>query len=573
QTEEIIKHPLQQVEPLGVFEPLKVTEDWAYGLRNTEKVHAQGSAARSNVTPPQLLNGFEAGSSTSIPNDNDIAISRDGMVVSVTNSILEVYDPNGVLLNRVSLNAFGRTPSRNSFKYDPRVMYDPNRDRFVVLYLNGSNSNVSQIVVAFSQTQDPTGLWRVYALDGNLRPGGQNVWCDYPAVGMSNDELFITGNLFLDNQQSSPGTGIWQIDLESGFNGPVLKVQPFFLGGAFSMVPVRGGRNTYGPEYYFVRRDRGNIAQGGVVLHTLTNTIDNGGIFTTPVSLRTNLTSAPPPEARQPGSSILLSSGDGRLQAAYKEGDRIYYAGGVAANGGRPGILFGTIRISPLNPTFSRADAQYISSDSLDIGYPSMVFGGCTSSDGVSSTILGFNISSPNHFSGAGVVFIDTLGEASPVLITSEGEGAIRFGQNGVSRWGDYTGMASRFPGEAWMSGYHILAGGQNATWITQVLSNCRTAGTTTSVEDPEVSISLQVFPNPTHDMVYLTFEVPENGFYESIIRDLTGREVKRLVGDQLVTGTVRAGFNATMLPNGQYFLVLEKDGRPVGGKSFLVQH
>lgn len=271
QTEEIIKHPLQQVEPLGVFEPLKVTEDWAYGLRNTEKVHAHGSdeelklqeasterfkrlladpnrpATRSStVDAPRLLNGFQGNRySGQIPNDNDIAISKGGFIVSVTNTLVDIYNVNGQRLSSSSLTVFGGNVTTNGvIHYDPRVIYDPNADRFIVLFLEGDVSSTSQVVVAYSRTNDPTQGWNVYG----FRTDEANLWTDYPHVGISNDELFITGNLFLD---TVPPTGsrargviVWQASLQDGYDGNTITLQKYTLPGIFTLLPVRDRKSV-----------------------------------------------------------------------------------------------------------------------------------------------------------------------------------------------------------------------------------------------------------------------------------------------------------------------------------------
>ena len=43
--------------------------------------------------------------------------------------------------------------------YDPKVIYDPLSDRFILVFLEGSTSSDTRIVVGFTETNDPTQTW------------------------------------------------------------------------------------------------------------------------------------------------------------------------------------------------------------------------------------------------------------------------------------------------------------------------------------------------------------------------------------------------------------------------------
>ena len=79
--------------------------------------------------------------------------------------------------------------------YDPKVIYDPMEDRFVLIFLLGNAPPSTYIVTCFPETSDPTGDWNVYFLDGD--PFSTGHWSDYPAIALSEEELFITINLLV----------------------------------------------------------------------------------------------------------------------------------------------------------------------------------------------------------------------------------------------------------------------------------------------------------------------------------------------------------------------------------------
>jgi hypothetical protein len=106
----------------------------------------------------------------SVPNDNTLAVNKDGIVLSAINTNIIFYDvKNDSLLKRVSLNVFSDTLDYvSNHQYDPKVIYDYQLDRFIVINLAGASSdNTTHIVVGFQNTDDVLGEWSFYALEGN----------------------------------------------------------------------------------------------------------------------------------------------------------------------------------------------------------------------------------------------------------------------------------------------------------------------------------------------------------------------------------------------------------------------
>ena len=60
-------------------------------------------------------------------------------------------------------------------------------------------------------SNNPLDEWNVYMLTGDVL--GTDHWTDYPAISLTNDELFITGNLLQHNVSWQEGfyqSLIWQ---------------------------------------------------------------------------------------------------------------------------------------------------------------------------------------------------------------------------------------------------------------------------------------------------------------------------------------------------------------------------
>src|SRR5690606_36222507 len=111
------------------------------------------------------------------------------------NSRIAVIDGStGQITNRKVLKLFSYAVNLNSLedhRYDPKVMYDPEADKFISIMLNGTNEH-NYILVGFSKTNDPEGEWNFYKFYGNYAE--DTTWFDYPSIAITKDEFFFTGN-------------------------------------------------------------------------------------------------------------------------------------------------------------------------------------------------------------------------------------------------------------------------------------------------------------------------------------------------------------------------------------------
>jgi hypothetical protein len=94
----------------------------------------QQKKTRGSAPNPVVIKGIQGNTSSSVPNDNDIAVSNNGTVVSVVNSNMSVYNDTGKLLvNKRSLTSMTAAVGNYTWISDPRVIYDPNNDRFILI--------------------------------------------------------------------------------------------------------------------------------------------------------------------------------------------------------------------------------------------------------------------------------------------------------------------------------------------------------------------------------------------------------------------------------------------------------
>jgi hypothetical protein len=160
-----------------------------------------------------------------IPNDNAMAISKDGILCAAVNSIFWALDLNsGELLmpGPIGIKSLQQMAGGTAFEnyYDPKLIYDPTQDRFVLVFLKDNDAANSRIIVCFSSTNNPSDPWHVYRLNGN--PLNNNRWTDFPAISLSETGLVVTANLIIPGvswQVGFDGSVIWHLDKMAGFSG------------------------------------------------------------------------------------------------------------------------------------------------------------------------------------------------------------------------------------------------------------------------------------------------------------------------------------------------------------------
>jgi hypothetical protein len=152
-------------------------------------------APQENVIPPFQAGWF--GVSQGVlenwwPPDTHGAVG-DANFVQVVNAGIRVYNKAGGFIQQRTLRAlFGATENL----FDPRVVYDQTWRRWVIIATRSSTSAADAIrrfYLAISTTSDPAGSYYVYVVPYPFNAGD---WCDFPQLGMNQDAIFMTTNVF-----------------------------------------------------------------------------------------------------------------------------------------------------------------------------------------------------------------------------------------------------------------------------------------------------------------------------------------------------------------------------------------
>ncbi|HTC95798.1 MAG TPA: hypothetical protein VK699_20310 [Terriglobales bacterium] len=395
---------------------------------------------------PVLANNFlaELDNFTFIPPDTQGAVGPNHLVVTLNTNVV-VQDRSGNNLTIVSLAGFW-APTGNSRTTDPRVVYDPFNDRWIISTSGDFELSTSGVLVGVSQTGDPTGNWNLYkvAVDSTNQH-----FCDFPTLGFNNTWIVVMCNVFANASNSNFFAGnIYAFDkfnLYSHGNGAHTVLD---TGGDSNVTPAITYDNNLATEY-LVEEYNGNMNGVGMMrLWAINGPVGSPTLSTVafPSTLLNWDEQGTANFAPQLGSTTGIDTGDARI------GNVIYRNGTLWT--AHPIYLPCCASSTPAHPP-TRSAIQWwqldTSGDVLQRGlidnpdgsyfrsYPSIAV------NQYNDALIGYARFSPNEFAGG---FYSFHASSDPPN-TLEGETTLRAGEatyvdegtgGGTSnRWGDYS--------------------------------------------------------------------------------------------------------------------------------------
>ena len=567
--------------PAGIDPHIKFK---ANQLRSTGVAGQKPSSAKRSAMAPQLLSGFSGAQNEGTPNDNNLAVNNDSFVISVLNTFIRVYNTNGVFKKNWSLEFFPRDPKSVrpgtgvgtlDRSYDPKVLFDPVSNRFIIVYLEGSESSDTRIIVAYSKTSSPLDGWNVYQLDGN--PYGGKLWTDYPMIAINGEDLFITVNILKDNTDWRDGftqSVVWQMPKSRGFNGDTLQYNLWSNithngKSIWNICPVQDAFQPGNEGLYLLSVRPGDASNDTVILHRISHNFSHANPQYSYKILKSDKTYGLPPEAPQKQPGFRLQTNDARVLGAFFVNNKIQYVQtSINPLNGRSSVYHGIIQ-SP-DASLPEVKGNLITYDSLDIAYPTIVCAG-NALFGRQSLIT-FSHSGETVFPGTSVVYFDNNGAYSDLLMAKKGEGYINsFIPDTAERWGDYTCIQRRYnnDNEFWLAGSYGKSTNAVGTWISKL-----------SVSDPSVGLGdktekvisdMPAYPNPVADLFTIPFKTEAGADVYISITDLSGRVVLTLSGYQ-EAGFQKAFINTANLNKGLYFYTVSNGQTTISNGTFSKQ-
>lgn len=188
--------------------------------------------------------------------DPTLAVGHDRILLAGDWS-LELRDKNGSLLASRLLDAFFEpAPAPNGGGFNPRVVYDPQSQRFFVVTTDfvdqpcAAGACVANLLLAVSKSSSPDGLggddWHLYALDATLDGAVPTTnSADLPVIGMNDSAVVISSSMIGINDNRPKYAKLRILEKEKLLRGdPVTWTDLFGMqdpiagGNAWQLVPA-----------------------------------------------------------------------------------------------------------------------------------------------------------------------------------------------------------------------------------------------------------------------------------------------------------------------------------------------
>lgn len=343
------------------------------------------SAATTDAIPVVTIGtnfeGANEGDASAVPPDTDGAVGPS-QFVQLLNGIYRVYDKSGNILQQTSLNEFWSSagePQANAF--DPRVLYDPESQRWYAAALNfagGPVDNPNTFLLAVSNTSDPTQGWRAFEF-------GQTF--DFTELGVNRDGVYLA---------ATNGTG-GNIDFVVIPKNDLLAATPTIANATFFQTFF--GNTGPAPQPAVAFDVSGSEAILGVGPDFLKiSSIDSPAAPTLNTQDRTLIV----PDgfqnfgATQKGSTVPINTGNLIFSSSVvMQGDKLFGVETIAQtpDQGHPALRWFEIGDPLTNPVV--LDSGIISPPGLDVYYGSIAV------NPLGEVVIGFSGSGPNDYPSA----------------------------------------------------------------------------------------------------------------------------------------------------------------------------
>ncbi|MBI1323697.1 hypothetical protein GC170_11000 [bacterium] len=379
---------------------------------------------------------------------------------------------------------------------DPRIIYDSQSDRWFALQINVSNT-ANKVLIARSNTNDPTGGWRGTSYVGNAG------FADYPTLGVDNNGVYVGTINFTSSVGSVSSiqmTSIPKADLLAAT--PSVARRSTFDQTSFALGYILQGVTNFAPISTSTPANvlGINAFNYGQINLTPINGTSAAGATLGATSVLTVQMDSDPYLSRQPDGTRQIDAIDGRIGSmVYQVGDLIYSARGYSSDASGNAISASTtshnaIRITILKSSTGKVVAENsIFSSTYDYSYPSIA------ANATGDIIIGYTRSSDVQGSGAtngnlGSYYryasIDPSNPTSISLDATDNQlkaGLVNnyhlFGGND-ERWGDYsaTGLDPSNPTSFWTTQEYAAGASLWGTQISQIYVPARSSNVTSTV-------------------------------------------------------------------------------------------
>jgi hypothetical protein len=407
--------------------------------------------------------------------------------LAAVNVHMAFYDRAGTpLFPPKRLRRLDRRLPRGVIDFDPKVVYDPYRQVFMLVFASRSNTKSFLSLVVIREGSEATRAdWCVLHMSGDQVGGNGRQLADYPMLGFTANRVTLTTNQF--DYTSAPTVGPFRYVQIVSFRKAHLydcDVDPVPIevfgrrhtkdpdgSRAFTIVPAisQGGA----PTTQFMTSMDFNGSTGKLVLWRL-NPRAGGGLRLKRVTVASGAMSFPPFGLQcggAPGqSNRWWDTGDVRLTTGFWDNDlgRMYTATAIAGNVGG-GDVESVIRWWEIDPAPTLGNSTIdrrgsVGAPGRDAAWPSIA------TDGDGKVWLNYARAGIGECLSAYAAVVQVGATGASTVGYQAGEARYEFSP-GIERWGDYTAI-SRDPLDpttmAVYGAYPLDEGGGGPTHIWQ---------------------------------------------------------------------------------------------------------
>ena len=451
------------------------------------------------------------------PPDPGLAVGN-GFVLQTVNAALAIFDASTGTLRQgpTALNQFFRLKPEimrssgiyGDFTSDPRSYYDAQLQRWfvsvVAIATNPQTGNLtapSHLLIAVSETNDPTQAWKIYSIDTTSH-GADGCPCfgDQPVIGADAHGLFVSTNAF-SLHEGFAGVQIYALSKQLLVGGGVPAVvhwnSPRLPGGfAFSVQPsIRSSftpdDSPNGVEYFTSVADIRNMLDRRIAVWAISNTVSLANaapaLKLKVAMVGTEPFGVPPDAPQKTGETRLgsllsekteyIATNDQRMQQGTFADGRLWSAlTTMVAVGDDPSPHAG-VAYFVLHPTVSSDGAikvdivkqGYVAVANADLFYPAIAVR--PNGEGA----IAFTLSGTEYYPSAAFVTLNLNGVGNVEIVAAgtapnDGfSGYQYFGGGGSGRTGDYSAATVDEHGSIWMASEYIPSGPRTllANWGT----------------------------------------------------------------------------------------------------------
>jgi len=399
-----------------------------------------------------------------LPPDCTMAVGPTHVLLSVNSSVAIYPKAGGAPLVQRTLTQWFANVVQGYTIFDPKALWDQHAGRWVLLAVAFTkNPQRSVFLLSVSASGNPLGQWHNYSLNAMVDgTTNTNNWADYPALGVDNQALYLTANMFAfeGNFQYAkirvvPKVGPYAGQAAPFFDFVRMKNPDNTL--AFTVQPC----HTFGaPQVEYLVNSpfpQGKTLTLWRITNPATPTLSRAQVPISTFSL--------PPNADQSGGAPALNTGDVRVLHAVFRGDSLWAAFTTTRNwgaGNRASIHWVQIRAAAntlvQEGVYGIRDAHYY--------YPAL----CPDNNG--NVIMVFSRSGSAEFGSIGYTgrrSTDPLGSLQPSSLLKAGIAHYQgLDGGGRNRWGDYNGVAADpgSPRAIWMYSEFAAAVNTWGTWV-----------------------------------------------------------------------------------------------------------